>query len=137
MLRSELSPEDKGITRLNEEAQLLVAAGLTTAAWAMSVTSFYIIQNPAIYERLRNELLSAIPGRTTISWASVENLPYLNACIREGLRYSHGVTARSPRLWDGESQYAGWTIPARTPVSLTIYDHNLNEDIFPESSLHR
>ncbi|KAI9872586.1 MAG: hypothetical protein M1823_008133, partial [Watsoniomyces obsoletus] len=58
MLRSNLSPEDKEITRLNEEAQLLVAAGLTTAAWAMAVTSFYIIQNPSIYERLRQELLS-------------------------------------------------------------------------------
>ena len=135
MLQSNLSPEDKEITRLNEEAQLLVAAGLTTTAWAMAVTSFYIIRNPSIYERLRQELLSALPERNiAISWSGVENLPYLNACIREGLRFAHGVTARSPRLWDKELQYDGWTIPARTPISLTIYDHNLNEDIFPEST---
>ena len=134
MLRSELPPEDKEITRLNEEAQLLVAAGLTTAAWAMSVTSFHIIQKSSIYERLRHELLTALPGKhAPITWSAVENLPYLNACIREGLRFSHGVTARSPRLWSKDLQYADWRIPALTPVSLTIYDHNLNEDIFPDS----
>lgn len=134
MLRSDLPPEDKEITRLNEEAQLLVAAGLTTAAWAMSVTSFYIIQNSSIYERLRQELLTSLPGKnTTFTWSAVENLPYLNACIREGLRFSHGVTARSPRLWGKDLQYAGWRIPALTPMSLTIYDHNLNEDVFPDS----
>ena len=138
MLRSNLSPADKEITRLNEEAQLLVAAGLTTAAWAMSVISFYVIQNPSVYESLRHELVSALPERDkTLSWSNVENLPYLNACIREGLRFSHGVTARSPRLWDKELQYAGWTIPARTPVSLSIYDHHVNEDIFPESRTFR
>ena len=131
MLRSELPPEDKEIQRLNEEAQLLVAAGLITAAWAMSVTSFHVIQSPAIHDRLRQELLDALP-KEDFSWSQVENLPYLNACIREGLRFSHGVTARSPRLWDKELQYADWTIPARTPVSLTIYDHNVNEEVFPD-----
>ena len=129
MLRSDLPPEDKQLRRLNEEAQLLVAARLTTTAWALTNISFHIIANPMIYQRLRDELQTA---PRDITWASVEHLPYLNACIREGIRFSHGVTARSPRLWDKELHYDGWTIPARTPVSLSIYDHDFNDKVFPE-----
>ncbi|KAJ9609338.1 hypothetical protein H2200_005665 [Cladophialophora chaetospira] len=132
LLRSDLPQQEKQIDRLNEEAQLLVAAGLTTAAWAMSVTAFHVIQSPTVSEKLRRELVTALPD-DKFDWADVEKLPYLNACIREGLRLSYGVTARSPRLWDKPFEYHGWTIPARTPVSLTIVDHNHNEEIFPES----
>jgi cytochrome P450 len=137
MLRSELPPEDKQIDRLNEEAQLLVAAGLTTASWAMSVATFHIIENKSVYKELHSELVAALPRNSAFEWSDIESLPYLNACIREGLRLSYGVTARSPRLWDKPLQYQGWTIPARTPVSLTIVDHNHNEAIFPDSSVFR
>lgn len=134
MLRSDLPPEEKKIDRLNEEAQLLVAAGLVTTAWALSVTSFHIINSPQIYAQLRAELIGAVPDRSTpFAWSEVENLPYLNACIREGLRLSYGVTARSPRVWDKPLEYGGWTIPARTPVSITLYHHCHNEEVFPDS----
>ena len=134
-MRSDLPPEEKTIGRLNEEAQLLVAAGLTTTAWALSVTVYYITKSSFVYQELRRELTAIMPDKpsTPPDWADVERLPYLNACIREGLRLSHGVTARSPRLWEKTLEYQGWTIPARTPVSLTIVDHNQNEDIFPKS----
>ncbi|KIX09391.1 uncharacterized protein Z518_00470 [Rhinocladiella mackenziei CBS 650.93] len=136
LLRSDLPPREKQIDRLNEEAQLLVAAGLTTSSWAMSVIAFHLIRSRSDYEQLRAELIAALPrtsDASTFNWWDVERLPYLNACAREGLRLSYGVTARSPRLWDKPLQYQGWTIPARTPVSLTIVDHNHNEAIFPDS----
>lgn len=138
LVRSDLPDSEKKIGRLNEEAQLLVAAGLTTASWAMTVTAFHIIANPNVYAALKQELTSAIPEAGVLpEWSGVEKLPYLNACMREGLRLSHGVTARSPRLWDKPLHYGGWTIPARTPVSLTIVDHHHNESIFPDSHAFR
>jgi len=100
----------------------------------MSVTAFYIIRNKSIYTRLRSELDTAIPDSTKpLSLQTVEKLHFLNACIREGLRLGYGVSARSPRLWPKSLQYAGWTIPPRTPVSCTIVDHNHNEEVFPDS----
>lgn len=133
MLRSDLPPEEKKIDRLNEEAQLLVAAGLVTTAWALSVTTFHVINSPQIYSQLRAELVDAIPNKSTqFAWSDVEDLPYLHGCIREGLRLSYGVTSRSPRVWDKPLEYAGWTIPARTCVGMTLYHHNINEELFPE-----
>lgn len=136
LLRSDLPPQEKQIDRLNEEAQLLVAAGLTTSSWAMSVAAFHVIHSRSYYDQLRAELSAALLRKSdanTFTLSDIEKLPYLNACAREGLRLSYGVTARSPRVWDKPLQYQGWTIPARTPVSLSIVDHHHNEDIFVDS----
>jgi cytochrome P450 len=104
----------------------------------MSVTAFHMIESSSIDQELRQELNAALPDRSAIpGWTDVEQLPYLNACICEGLRLSHGVAARSPRLWNKPLQYQNWTIAARTPVSLTIVDHSHNEAIFPESHVFK
>ena len=114
----------------------MVAAGLVTTAWALNVTSFHIINQPKIFQRLRNELEKAIPDiNAPLDWQQVEQLPYLNTCMREGIRLSYGVTARNPRLSSRPLIYKGWIIPPRSPVSMTIVDRNHNEDIFPDSPL--
>ena len=134
LVKSDLPPEEKTVGRLNDEAQLVVAAGLVTTAWALSVTSFHIVNQPRIFQVLRNELEEAIPDiNAPLNWQQVEQLPYLNACMREGIRLSYGVTARNPRLSSRPLTYKDWTIPPRTPVSMTIVDHNHNEDVFPDS----
>lgn len=80
--------------------------------------------------RLRQELVAA---NTTSDWHQLEKLPYLNACIRESIRLSHGIATRDPRLApDTELQYREWTIPRNTPVSMTAVDILMNERIFPD-----
>jgi len=65
LLRSDLPPSEKTTSRLNEEAQLLVAAGLTTAAWTMSVTTYCIIQG-------KPKLWIELPQlRSHLSWLAV------------------------------------------------------------------
>ncbi|KAK5097443.1 hypothetical protein LTS08_006855 [Lithohypha guttulata] len=110
---------------------------LRPSAWAeepLSLTAFHIIQKESTYAKLRAEVVAAIPDCTKpLSLHTVEKLPFLNACTREGTRLSYGVTARNPQLWPKALQYEGWTIFSRTPMSCTIVDHNRNEKIFPDS----
>lgn len=134
LVKSDLPPQEKTVRRLNDEAQLVVAAGLVTTAWALSVASFHIVNNTSIFHNLRKELEQAVPDTNApLEWQQVERLPYLNACVREGIRLSYGVTARNPRRSPKTLVYNGWTIPPRTPVSMTVVDHNHNEEIFPDS----
>lgn len=66
-------------------------------------------------------------------WRQLEKLPYLNACVQESIRLSHGIVTRDPRLApDTDLQYGQWTIPKNTPVSMTTVDVLMNKDIFPE-----
>lgn len=128
-----LPPDQKETARLQDEAQLVVAAGITTVGWALSVGAFHIINEPAVFTRLRRELEEAIPDPSKPpNWTELEKLPYLTGCIRESIRLSYPVTTRNPRLLSKPLVYKDWVIPPRTPVSMTIIDINNDEDIFPE-----
>ena len=135
LLQSNLPPQEKSIIRLMQEAQSVIGAGLTTTSWALAVASFYIINEPDISHKLREELVRAMPDPSKpLAWAQLEKLPYLSGCVHEGLRLSYGVTSRLARVDPDEVlNYKDWKIPPGTPVSQTIVDVNHNETIFPDS----
>ncbi|CZR51378.1 related to cytochrome P450 CYP3/CYP5/CYP6/CYP9 subfamilies [Phialocephala subalpina] len=135
LLESDLPPQEKSVNRLADEAQLMIGAGLETTAWTLTVTSFHLINNPTISKKLRTELEAAIPNpNAELDSLSLEKLPYLSACIQEGIRLSYGVSARNPRISpDKPTKYKDWVIPAGTPVSMTTIDVHHDEHIYPNS----
>lgn len=93
-----ITDNEKGEDRLVQEAQVVVSAGTETTAWAMSVT-FHLLSNPEILRKLRAGLECAITDpRELPSLASLEQLPYLTACIKEALRFSYGLASRLARI---------------------------------------
>jgi cytochrome P450 len=61
VLESDLPPEEKGLQRLGDEAQLVIGAGLETTAWALTNATFYILNQPKTLRKLQDELRKAIP----------------------------------------------------------------------------
>ncbi|KAL3440678.1 cytochrome P450 [Aspergillus insuetus] len=139
LIEGNLPEAEKADRRLRDEAQTVIAAGLATSAWALSVGTFYLLSNPSVLARLRHELDEAIPSydsadRTAVlEWTHLEKLPYLTAVIKEAIRLSYTTTSRNVRLLPKPIQFSEWTIPARTPVSMTIPFLNHDEKIFPNS----
>lgn len=113
----------------------MIGAGLETTAWALTTTSFHLISNPPILAKLRSELEAAIPEATAqLDSLFLKKLPYLSACIQEGIRLSYGVSSRNPRISpDKPTKYRNFVIPAGTPVSMTIIDVHHDERIYPNS----
>ncbi|OKL57675.1 hypothetical protein UA08_06947 [Talaromyces atroroseus] len=132
-----LTASDKAQQRLADEANILVAAGVETTAFALCVGVFHIVSTPSIYKRLKKELQDAFPdGDSTIpSLLELEKLPYLKACIQESLRLSYGVSARNPRQHPNRDlRYRNqYIIPKGTKVSMTIVDVHHDETIYPDS----
>jgi len=123
LISGSLPDSEKETRRLQDEAQLVVAAGVTTTGWALTTGTFHLLNNPSTLAKLRNELVSALPDPgAPLSWTELEKLPYLTGCVREAVRLSHAVTARNPRLFNKPLEYEGWVIPPRTPVSMTNVD---------------
>lgn len=130
---AQLPEEEKSDTRLGDEAQLIISAGLLTTAWALSVASYHLALNPSMATRLREELRGV---EQPYDWRRLERLPYLNGVIHEATRLAHGLTTRDPRLApDTELYYGEWTIPRNTPVSMTTYHILMNEEVFPDPKL--
>lgn len=89
ILRSDLPETEKATDRLNREAFALLAAGTITTAANCSFITYFVLKSPEIEARLREELGRSIMNfpQEVPRWAELEKLPYLTACIREGLRF--------------------------------------------------
>lgn len=134
MLRdSDLPLEEKSISRLCEEANVLIGAGSETSAKALTHTIFYLSTNPDILRHLREEIKDVMPDATTVPrWSVLEQLRYLTAVVTEGLRLSYSITTRLPRTANEPLIYKEWVIPPRTPISETLYSVLVDPSVFPE-----
>lgn len=82
---SDLPPEEKTPTRLQDKSVNLVGAGTHTIRWTVGVASFYVLSRPEILHRLKSELVRAWPHiEATPTLQELEKLPYLTAIIQEG-----------------------------------------------------
>ncbi|KAK4695743.1 hypothetical protein P7C71_g2073, partial [Lecanoromycetidae sp. Uapishka_2] len=133
LTNSQVRPQEKETDHLQDEAQTVIGAGTVTTGHILAITSFYIMSNPTIHQRLSAEItdvMSTTGDRPT--WTQLEQLPYLTAVITEGLRIGYGISHRLQRLFpDTIVQYNGYAIPTMTPISMTSVLIHDNTDLFP------
>jgi len=129
---------------------VLVNAATETTTWNLSVCIFHILNQPHTLAKLRKELQSAVSGSNDLpALATLEQLPYLNATVAEGLRISYGLASRLPRIrpYDAvqlhsvlkSSSKAGakgeevnYTVPPGYPLSMSAVHIHRNPDLFPD-----
>ncbi|OJJ72828.1 hypothetical protein ASPBRDRAFT_124116 [Aspergillus brasiliensis CBS 101740] len=133
VLKSDLPPSEKSAERLAQEMLIVVAAGAETTAKALTWITFHLLDKPEIMQRLLDELQRLDPNQTA-SLLQLEQMPYLNGIILEGLRLSYGISSRLPRIApDTVLHYKEWSIPPGTPVGMTSVLMHHNETVFPDS----
>lgn len=140
ILDSKLPEPEKTVRRLSDEAEVIVLAGTLTTAWTLDVCTFHLLRTPAALRKLKAELRAAIPDRNVPTpLVTLEQLPYLNAVIKESLRLTYGVAGRLARIaeeplfftdrWTGRE----WVVPSGTPVGMSIAQLHHDETVFPDS----
>ncbi|KAL8786839.1 MAG: hypothetical protein Q9195_008032 [Heterodermia aff. obscurata] len=89
ILTSDLPEPEKDPARLKREAFALLAAGTITTAGTLALITFFVLENPSIEKRLREDLkeITACYPKEVPRWADLEKIPYLTGCIKEGLRF--------------------------------------------------
>ncbi|KAJ6030655.1 uncharacterized protein N7446_000282 [Penicillium canescens] len=125
---------EKSHSLLEDDAIFLMHAGTDAPSQTIAMTMFQILNNPTTYQRLKEELFTAIPDVTaTPNMDRLEQMPYLTATIREGLRLASVVTTRPPcSAPDEVLRYRQWDIPAGTFISMSTYFILRDPEIFPE-----
>lgn len=74
----QLPDEEKELPRLVGEAKFLLVAGTDAPSQVLALTMFHILDNPDVHQRLREEVMLAIPDKeASPSWDQMEKLPYL------------------------------------------------------------
>ena len=95
VLNSDLPPEEKSVDRLWHDAQIFNIAGSETTGWALSVITFYVLENRDILYHLKEELRTVVGDGDVenTSTADLEKLPFL---VCSGKRW--GVFVRAVKL---------------------------------------
>jgi cytochrome P450 len=111
-----------------------VTAGTETTGLTLTTTTFHLLAEPSVLTKLQAELREHFPVcNEVISYRELEKLPFLTACINEGLRLASGVSGRLPRVDPhGATQYGQYTLPPGTAISMSIRDIHYDPSIFPD-----
>lgn len=125
------------MTGLQADAALMFVAGTDTTANTLVQATWGVLNNPGVQSKLQEELRMAMPDKTsTLSWSSLESLPYLRAVVKEGLRFSHGVPGRIPRIVPSSGAvFCGEVIPPGTSVCHSAYCYHTDDSMFANAAV--
>lgn len=114
IVNSNLPESELSVERLASEAQVVMGAGTVTTARTMDYLAVHVLLDDRVCQRLRDELqepMKEFPEKIP-PYSELEKLPWLQACIKEALRLSPGLTHRLPRVSPHkELIYKDWIIP--------------------------
>lgn len=137
----------------------MFVAGSDTTAAVLRMTLFQVAACPRAYGRLKAEIAEAVaagrapaaggdddddggqgsPRRTVVSLAEARALPYLQACLYEGLRARPVTTGQQAKeVPAGGDVLAGVALPAGTSVALNFGALNRDPALFgPDPDVFR
>jgi cytochrome P450 len=85
ILSSKLPLSEKRDEVLIDQATGLVAAGIVSTRWTLTLACYHIISDQRIWTTLRRELEEANPDSSQpLTLLELEQMPYLTACVEEG-----------------------------------------------------
>lgn len=116
------------------EVSAIINTGADTTAIALTQVLALLLQHSQHLQTLRNDVDSVLDQEEIVApYDKVKNLPFLRACLDEGLRLIPPTSAGLPRRTppEGASILGDW-IPGDTSVSMTIYGAHRLPEIFPE-----
>ena len=119
----------------------IIAAGSDTTAISLAALFYYLLKNPDCLRKLREEVGEAfntgpstpIGDYRTIKFARAQQLPYLDACIKEAFRM-HPASRWFPErvVGPGGHLVCGEHIPEGTVVGVSAWAIHRNSSIFGE-----
>jgi cytochrome P450 len=131
-------PEIMTDRRVLSLAVSMTFAGSETTAISLSAVFYYLLKNPSCYAKLQAELDKAVqdgvvqdrPSKV-VSWTEAQQLPYLDACVKEAFRMHPAAGLPLERFTPPEGiEIEGHMIPGGTIVGCNAWVVHKNEDIF-------
>lgn len=119
------------------EAMVQVLSGSDSTATAIRMIILHIITNPTVYIKVMKELElnSRVIACPVLTSAESRKLPYMQACIKEGLRVFPSLQALNSKLSPrGDETVNDHFIPEGIEVAFSSYTMQRRKDVYGEES---
>ncbi|KAJ4410792.1 hypothetical protein N0V91_001720 [Didymella pomorum] len=121
------------LEEMHSNAMLFMLAGSETTATLLSGLTYYLLRNPEQCNRLQNEIRTKFLSPKDITFESLAECKYLNACLKEGLRVYPPVPIGSPRVVPiGGLQVLDKWVPQDIRVSVHHYSTYHSQENFTD-----
>nr|XP_009794145.1 PREDICTED: cytochrome P450 93A3-like [Nicotiana sylvestris] len=105
----------------------MFAAGSDTSAIMIEWALAELINHPRIMQKAVQEIDSVVGKNRLVEESDIENLPYLQAIIKETLRL-HPAAPMIVRISSEDCKIGEYAIPAKTRLFVNIWSINRNQD---------
>ncbi|XP_053664253.1 cytochrome P450 4c3-like [Anopheles marshallii] len=119
-------------TDIREEVDTFILGGHDTTATSISWTLFLLGTDPAVQEKVVQEI-EQVMGGDAERWPTMRELNemrYLEACIKEGLRLYPSIPIIGRRLTE-DVRLADHLLPAGTNAVIVVYQLHRDPAVFP------
>ncbi|XP_022935159.1 cytochrome P450 76A1 [Cucurbita moschata] len=99
----------------------MFTAGTDTTTSSLEWAMAELLRNPAAMQKLQAELRSTIPPDGKLEETHLQNLPYLDAVVKETLRLHPPLPFLFPRMAMKPCKILGYWIPAETQVLVNVW----------------
>lgn len=140
---TKLPPAEREVDRVAQDAEMVLMAGTLTTASTLEHLMFWMVENPDVLLKLKEELRVVMPSINDVSnipLTTLEGLPYLTAVLKEATRLIYGNTTPhfrsnpdTPLVFEDKFKSKTWVIPPKTSVGMTSVILHHDERHFPNS----
>ncbi|XP_060659633.1 cytochrome P450 12b1, mitochondrial [Drosophila nasuta] len=123
---------------LNKQVAVVMAmdmlmAGIDTTSSAFVTILYHLSRNPAKQAKLQQELKDILTDPSEpLTAENTKNMPYLRACIKEGLRIT-SITPGNFRITPRDLVLSGYRVPRGTGVLMGVLELSNSDEYFPQS----
>ncbi|KAH7097919.1 cytochrome P450 [Auriculariales sp. MPI-PUGE-AT-0066] len=126
-----------GVTKEQEDiirwtlGSMYGAGGETTAS---TLQTFFLTMalHPDVQRRAQAEIDSVTGGDRLPTYEDRGSLPYVDALLKEVMRWHPAVSTSIPHCSIEEDYYRGWTIPAQTIIIVNIWRIMHDPQVYPD-----
>ncbi|KAH8307118.1 hypothetical protein KR044_005160, partial [Drosophila immigrans] len=123
---------------LNKQVAVVMAmdmlmAGIDTTSSAFVTILYHLSRNPVKQAKLHEELKGILSDPSDpLTAENTKNMPYLRACIKEGLRIT-SITPGNFRVTTRDLVLSGYRVPRGTGVLMGVMELSNSDEYFPHS----
>ena len=108
-----------------------LSAGTDTTATALQWILANLVKNPAMQDRLRDEVSSVVGGADCeVREEDLHAMPYLKAVVLEALRRHPPGHYMLPHAVHEDTTLDGYRVPAGAPINFAVGDIGMDEEVW-------